>query len=243
MLCDTVFDVLAKGVYMKLIVDVHFCVFDAEGRARRQLGELRNLMSVLWDSSSDAIVISARSGDVITSLLSPSFLRLLGISLPEHLVTRRGVAMLLETECHRGIDSSVDNPQGASGFEIVSGSFVDCTEIPYGGMTGDRVLADVDFGSPGGEATGGQLSGKAESVLEASDLVYAAWNLAAATQTETVLMFQLSDRRCEVKVSPHNDDMLVAVIRDVTERFKRLEAERKAHFETVARQKEAQSVR
>jgi hypothetical protein len=234
MLCDTVFDVLAKGIYMKLIVDVHFCVFDAEGRAQRQLGELRSLMSVLWDSSSDAIVISARSGDRVTSLLSPSFVRLAELPVPEQLVDRRGMALLLEVECqNRGVTSSPDNPQGASGFEIVSGSFVDCSEIPYGGLRGERMLAEADFNS----------NRSHEKALEVSDLICAAWNHSDLSNSEAVLMFQLCARRCEVKVSPHTDEMLVAVIRDVTERFKRLEAERKAHVEMVARQKEAQSVR
>jgi hypothetical protein len=44
-------------------------------------------------------------------------------------------------------------------------------------------------------------------------------------------------------VSPHSESTLVAVVRDVTERHRRMEAERQAHLETVARQKDAQSVR
>lgn len=85
-------------------------------------------------------------------------------------------------------------------------------------------------------------SGSGENILQTSDLIYAAWMHAELSSSEAVLMFQLGDRRCEVKVSPHTDEMLVAVIRDVTERYKRLEAERKAHVEMVARQKDAQSV-
>jgi hypothetical protein len=34
-------------------------VFDADGRTQRQLEELRRLTSILWDSVSDVIVISA----------------------------------------------------------------------------------------------------------------------------------------------------------------------------------------
>jgi hypothetical protein len=230
MLGDTCFDVLAKGIYMKLIVDVHFCVFDAEGRAQRQLGELRNLMGVLWDSSSDAIVISARSGDRVTSLMSPSFLPLVNLSLPDTIRNRRGVALLLETERRGGEADSGENPQGATNhFEIVSGSYIDCTDMPYGGLRGESVLAEVNLADA--------------NAVQASDLIYAAWNHTGRSSSESILMFQFADRRCEVKVSPHTDSTLVAVVRDVTERFKRLEAERKAHFETMARQKDAQSVR
>lgn len=230
MLCDTCFDVLAKGIYMKLIVDVHFCVFDSEGRAQRQLGELRNLMGVLWDSSSDAIVISVRSGDKVTSLMSPSFLPLVNLSLPDSIGNRRkGVALLLETDRHGGATEFGENPQGAADYlEVVSGSYVDCSNSPYGGLSLESVLAEVNF--------------EDVDAGPASDIIYAAWNHADRSSAETILMFQLADRRCEVKVSPHTDDTLVAVIRDVTERVKRLEAERKAHFETMARQKDAQSV-
>jgi hypothetical protein len=232
MLCDTCFDVLAKGLYMKLIVDVHFCVFDAEGRAQRQLGELRNLMGVLWDSSSDAIVISARSGDKVTSLLSPSFLPLVNWSLPTAISAHKGVALLLETERRGGEVRSEENPQGATHrFENVSGSYIDCSGVPYGGMVrGESVLGEVN-----------NLADV--NAARASDLICAAWEHADRARSETVLMFHIADRRCEVKVSPHTESTLVAVVRDVTERFKRLEAERKAHYETMARQKDAQSVR
>jgi hypothetical protein len=70
---DTLFDVIAKALYMKWIVDVHFAVFDAEGRTMRQLSELRNLMSVLWNQSSDVIIISVRHGSKIVAIVSPSF--------------------------------------------------------------------------------------------------------------------------------------------------------------------------
>jgi hypothetical protein len=37
MILDTLFDIIANAFYMKVIVDVHEAVFDADGRARRQL--------------------------------------------------------------------------------------------------------------------------------------------------------------------------------------------------------------
>jgi hypothetical protein len=237
MLCDTCFDVIAKAIYMKLIVDVHFCVFDAEGRAQRQLWELRNLMSVLWDSSSDAIVISARSGDKVTSLLSPSLLNLVDLPIPDRIAQRKGVALLIETERNPGIRSG-ENPQGERAYEITSCSYIDCSGVPYGSLRGESLLEEPSFTRNDGDGKG--PSGIA---AQASELVCAVWNHASRSMVESILMYQLSDRRCEIKVSPHTDDMLVAVIRDVTERFKRLEAERKAHFEAVARQKDAQSVR
>lgn len=48
--------------------------------------------------------------------------------------------------------------------------------------------------------------------------------------------------RCEIKVSRHAQHALIAVIRDVTERYRRFEAEQRAHTETVQRQRDAQAV-
>lgn len=48
--------------------------------------------------------------------------------------------------------------------------------------------------------------------------------------------------RCEIKVSQHADHALIAVIRDVTERYRRFDAEQRAHAETAQRQRDAQAV-
>jgi hypothetical protein len=77
MICDTLFDVTSKALYMKWIVDVHFAVFDSQGRTMRQLAELRRLMWVLWNQSSDVIIVSARHGNRVVAILSPSFLPLI----------------------------------------------------------------------------------------------------------------------------------------------------------------------
>lgn len=121
MLADTFFDVLAKGLYMKLIVDVHESVFDRHKRAQRQLSELRCLMGVLWERSSDVICMSVphhnkqtgtgtgtttdltavthnRSCRKMTSMLSPSFLDLVGATLPYELRQLKSVSLMLETQ-------------------------------------------------------------------------------------------------------------------------------------------------
>jgi hypothetical protein len=45
-----------------------------------------------------------------------------------------------------------------------------------------------------------------------------------------------------MKVLPHDENGMIAVVRDVSERVRRFEAERKAESEALKRQKEAQSV-
>ena len=61
MVSECIMDVTAKYLYMFIIVDVHNHVFDQGARAERRLEELRQMMAVVWDSSSDVIGISVRS--------------------------------------------------------------------------------------------------------------------------------------------------------------------------------------
>jgi signal transduction histidine kinase len=48
-------------------------------------------------------------------------------------------------------------------------------------------------------------------------------------------------RKSEIKVSTHGSDAIVSVVRDVTERYRWFEAERRAHAEVLRRQRDAQS--
>jgi len=70
MVGECTMDVVAKVLYMFIIVDVHDQVFDQSARAERRLEELRQMMAVVWDNSSDVIGISVRSinGSVTTML-------------------------------------------------------------------------------------------------------------------------------------------------------------------------------
>ena len=48
--------------------------------------------------------------------------------------------------------------------------------------------------------------------------------------------------KCEIKVSKHGGFALVGIVRDVTERYRAFDAERRMHEEVLARQKDAQAV-
>jgi hypothetical protein len=214
MVLDTFFDVFAKAVYMKLIVLVHLSVFDSKGRAQRQLGELRRLMSVLWYSSSDVIVISVRDANKTTTMFSPSFSQLLGAEMPPEVAQLTSAALLLEAKT-RDLNS---NPQECTN---VSAAFFDETQ-----------LVSVD----------------SEDVLveEAHRLLCGAWD--ATKESASSLMVHMVKRvngeelNCEVKVSEHSDSCIIAVIHDVTERYRRFEAERRARTETLVRQRDAQAI-
>jgi hypothetical protein len=227
MVLDTFFDVFAKAVYMKLIVLVHLSVFDSKGRAQRQLGELRRLMSVLWYSSSDVIVISVRNANKTTTMFSPSFSQLLGAEMPPEVAQLHSAALLLEAKT-RDLNS---NPQECT--NVSAAFFVDSSQFPYlGGHNDAAKLVSVD----------------SEDFLaqQAHRLLCGAWDTtkesASSLMVHTVKRVDGEELNCEVKVSEHSDSGLIAVIRDVTERYRRFEAERRVHMETLARQRDAQAI-
>ena len=234
MIVDAAFDVLAKAIYMKLIVDVHFLVFDSEGRTQRQLSELRSLMNVLWDSSSDVIIISVRHADKIASMMSPSYPKLVGATVPAALKGRKTTALMLEMELST-LTSVIDNDiDGESSQSHTWASYVDSSEMPYG-RDRKTVLHKLEAAD--------------SEVTKAISLVGAAWNRFSKPDKDdsSLVMFPLecidgSKRKCEIRVSYHTNNSIIAVVRDVTERYRRFEAERRAHSEVLARQRDAQSV-
>ncbi|GKZ00620.1 hypothetical protein MPSEU_001014100 [Mayamaea pseudoterrestris] len=232
MIVDATFDVLAKAIYMKLIVDVHFLVFDSEGRTQRQLTELRSLLNVLWDSSSDVIIISVRYADKVTSMMSPSYPKLVGATLPPTLKGRKTTALMLETDLSSMADSDGNNGSAARSQTVAS--YVDSSEMPYGRVTRQTVLHGLDASDP--------------EVTKAVGLIGSAWNRFATHDhnDSSLVMYPLqriggSKHKCEIKVSYHTNNSIIAVVRDVTERYRRFEAERRAHSEALARQRDAQS--
>ena len=182
-------------------------------------------MSVLWDKSSDVIVISVRhsGNEKVTSLISPSLSTLVGCEVPESVRDHKGVALLIEYE-RKGSDPTK--------YPIEQVYYVDSYNIPYGGMVRRALLAPVDPAS--------------NIAKQARSIVVAAWNKSsegdACLLTHPLEGSKGEECSCEVKVSNHAEHSLVAIVRDVTERYRRFEAERRAHAETLARQKDAQSV-
>ena len=92
---DCFLDLGAKLLYTSIIVDGHGDLIDPSARAERRLKELRDLISVVWESSSDMLVVSSRevnrnmhvksapnaggaaAGYIITTTLSPKAITML----------------------------------------------------------------------------------------------------------------------------------------------------------------------
>jgi hypothetical protein len=207
MVVDTFFDVLAKALYNRCLVDVHFSVFDAEARSVRQLTELRSFMTILWDTSSDVIVVSIKdeNGKLI-SILSPSLLKVLGAKLPEKIQGRFATGLMVElTPC---------NERDGSPARITKAQYIDTKQAPYRGWVNHTVLETIDL--------------DCFEAMTASNFITEAWVRSkvlksicdhdAYLKPYTFNVAENDVRNLEIKVSKHGQDAIIGVLRDVTER-------------------------
>ena len=111
MVCEAIIDVLYKAIYMLVIVDVHEMIFAPKARTGRRLEELRQMIGVVWENSSDVICISVKdaSGGV-TTLLSPTYVRLYSESVQkdEHIGASRAVAFDLNASVFKNLKKISD---------------------------------------------------------------------------------------------------------------------------------------
>jgi len=228
MIVDTIFDLIAKALYLRLIVDIHLRAFSSEGRVKRQLGELRRLLSVLWSSSSDVILISVKGSGKMTTMVSPSFPKLVGNKLPASLEAKKELALLFDMH---DVASGAGNPQETEEAST-NVSFIDSIAL----------TPDTSF-------IASREANEPVILRNGSLLIRAAWAAAKpGIDHNSVLLVQKlrqkdgEDCHCEIKISSNGENSLVAIVRDVTERYRRFEAERRAHAEAVARQKDAHNV-
>ena len=111
---DTTWDVAAKVGYGKIITEAHVSVFSSDIRTMRQLNELKHLMSLLWVSTSDVIVISTRHEDGrVTTIFSPSFMSLVGVAGSEG--GKMSKALVIEVE---DMDDSESKAVARSAFYV-----------------------------------------------------------------------------------------------------------------------------
>jgi hypothetical protein len=233
MTLDTIFDVLAKAMYMKLIVDVHMLVFDADGQTQRQLEELRRLTSILWDSVSDVIVISVRHADKTTTMFNPSFQAMVGGGLPAP-VGQPSTSILI-------IESVGNNEAGATPSAAY---FADSAHMLHRDTdaNGLYTLSDSNIDN--------RISLPLDSHLAqgAWGIFLVAWGSRSdSTNARPLIVHPMRHidgeaLSCELKVSASMDNARIVVVRDVTERYRRFEAERRAYAESLARQQDAQAI-
>ena len=244
MTCDTVADVLAKVVYTRIMMDAYQCIFDSDLRSLKQLNELRELMAMLWVSSADVIVISTeRNKSRCVTMFSPVFLTLIGAnypvedtspqdgdsasvtSSPDQMKVPYTAALVLETEHGKAKAAYYVDTAIMSGDILLQRLDNVDFVIAHEDLDHNAVLQALRIANTVRTTCNSDEGTKEAAPLRAMTIVHC--NEACSEKIH-----------CEMKVSKHSEATMVAVVRDVTERYKRFEAETRAHAETIARQRD-----
>mmetsp|Transcript_226 Transcript_226/g.316 ORF Transcript_226/g.316 Transcript_226/m.316 type:complete len:1086 (+) Transcript_226:192-3449(+) len=226
-LVECCFEVGSKVWYLSFILDVHELVFDEGSRAVRRLEEMRDMMSVVWESSSDVIALCVKGHSSINAVLSPTFLGLQKKDGMDH-----NIALVLEI-----------TPQG-EGMEPLHSVFAMNMVAPMSkeDIKNSAELLKNVVNNDKNSTDQRNLSAMAKLVIKAFE----------KNPDEATLMHDLYgvaadgselNRQCEAKVTKLASDALVVVLRDISERFQRFEAEKQLIQEVTERKKDAQANR
>lgn len=219
---DTFFEAISKVLYLGVVLDTHNCVFDEGQRSARRLEELRKMMSVLWDCSSDLVAISVKGWNGnITTMLNPAFLKLEGVrnSRIRAVILEQGEQEFVNpaAKAHSGPVSVEGRQRRQYWFQFEDGEKIYISEI------------DVHEG----------LELSLNSVAE---LMVKSWT----NHSDQLISHNLISRGnlvipCEAKVSKLESNALVVVVRDTSERKLLFEAEKKAIFEVTGKERMSKS--
>ena len=241
MISEAFCDVVLKFFYMSYIVTMHTQVFDEGARSKRRLEELRQMM---WDNSSDVLAISVKSlsGNVMT-MVSPTFFRLLRNSDDEDKgKNKKSVGGMIFELSKADMESLMVLSE-----RTTDGSMPNVRpklyNFDFGGLTPqnmkEKVLGSQDvsqlIGADAMQAlaalVGRSWRCEARDTLMSHDLVFRT----EADDNETI--------KCEAKVTRLEESALFVVLRDISERFRRFEAEKLAATEITARRKDQEANR
>lgn len=194
-----------------------------------EIAEPTKMMNVVWDNSSDVIGISVKGpSGIVTTMLSPTYLKLYYDSLD---IKEYGP------------------PTNAITFDLDHKYFE--KQIFKGPIIASNIYS-VDFseltGNSAGEGSGRDLKEESpivqEDMTSICELLVEAWK---SKKYKDVLTKSLTQKKghgivsicCEATVTRVEDNALMIVIRDISERQKRFEAEKQVVSESTARQKDA----
>lgn len=211
------------------------------------------MMSIVWENSSDVIGLSIqKSTGGVTTLLSPTFLKLYAENLNyDDFSTDDNRDSYAENSIKKA------NSKGAA-FELDAKYF--SLDSDLGKCDVSKIIPscvyEVEFGKHVHSHVGGFSSGRVvpppmseskaskEDLGPISELVVKAWK----TKNETNMILhdlvrmrnkQKETIRCEANITRLEENALVIVVRNISERFHRFEAEKKAVSELTARMKDA----
>jgi len=256
MICECFIDVLFKSIYMVLIIDVYDTIFDPSARAQRRLNELRSMMGVVWNNSSDVIGISVRSSSGrVRTVVSPTFFKAFSNNADNN---ERYPALAFEVDSSSFVQLPLNNNKKNSNKNN-DGKNSNNNKESYVSIHPSAIygIEFTDVGGRNSSSNGGKDGKKThdtqinldsdalrEEITSMAELVGRAWT--SKNEPELLLMHDLTKRdgyakqqiRCEANVTRMEENSLIIVVRDISERFRRFEAEKKMVSETTARLKD-----
>jgi hypothetical protein len=232
----SIFEVASKIWYLSALVEAYEKVFDESTRAVRQLEELRNFMSTVWESSSDVIVFCGQREGRINARISPAFLKMVGLAtgwLP--FLDRGDVSLVLEILPEKGIFYifAIDLSKPVTRE--------DASKIKKSLKAEKRNLTSaVD------------VSTDDKNVAIMARLAVKACAMKGAKGVENSFMEDLFTRnergqeskvRCEARIAKLDQDSSVIIFRDISDRLQCFEAEKQLVKEVTIRRKDEEANR
>ncbi|KAL3938083.1 MAG: hypothetical protein SGBAC_006931 [Bacillariaceae sp.] len=230
MLWEATMDVILKNLYMDIIVQVHKAVFDDTERAGRRLVELRQQMSAIWERSNDTICVSVQGiGGAITTMVSPVYLREFhGVIKPKAIVFE--------------VDANHIKHKTFSKLHMQTVEEITFPVLPISGSKKYHKWKAGDFGL----GFGNELDENPLTSL--ADMIGRAWKHKAGARSINHRLLKTVDGtkvyiKCEASICMLDDHSMLMVVRDISERTKLFEAEKRTILETTARRKDAEANR
>jgi len=227
------FEVMSKIWYFSVLVDAYEKVFDEKSRVVRRLEEIRYFMSAVWESSSDIIIFCGHRQGRINARVSPAFLKMLGLDTGRMSFLDRGdVSLVLDIDPTKNEYSvfAVDLSKQITRQDV--------NQIKISLTRNTRTLGAFEG-----------LTQEEKNVAVVALLVTRALkSLKAGNASNLMTEFLSKDesgkvftRKCEAKIATVDDNNVVLVLRDISDRIQRFEAEKKLVKEITTRQKDAET--
>ena len=269
MLCETFCEVASKYLHI-LVVETVSTAFSARARSDRTLELLQRMMGVMWKQSSDTIGISILDESRRLCMVSPTIFHLAGVPTSEISPSSDPLALVFETPLTtttttRSIASTRSLATGAT--EERSGSQVHVVkdvhvnggnQLPPSRCYCISLFDDKGFGMRDREQVTPIPVPQylMPSIMSVVEVVEAAWN---SPDQSTVMHNLVKSRipgkghgdessplevaKCEAAVSRMDACTVVIVLRDISDRINRFEAEKRLAVESREREKDSQTNR
>jgi signal transduction histidine kinase len=263
------FEVISKIWYQRALLDAYDNVFDESTRVARRLEELRAFMATVWESSSDVIIFVSEQGGNIQARVSPAFVRFIGMAPPRSssitpeqppsrvVPKRRDVSLVLEVLPKTSVftvfaidlaapitrHSTVHKEKRTISLDLADIKF--CADKPLEALT-DSSSTPTDI----------NLKILAQLVLEASrfspgtlgknekNILYSFVDCGkggtrddAKSNGDSILL------QCEATIAQLDNGSRTIILRDISDRIRRFEAEKHVLQETTIRKKDAEANR